>query len=96
MPVLETNDQFVDGSQSSSKSLVLAAYRRLRMTGYQGLQNVDCHWQDGKLVLRGTVATYYLKQLAQSLFLADPAIEMLENEITVSREVSGRGFMWQS
>ena len=74
----------VDHGRGISESVLLIAQRRLRAAGREGLRSVECQWQDGTLVLRGIVPTYYLKQLAQSLFVADPEIETVENQIVVS------------
>ena len=38
---------------------------RLRAVGYASLADLDCRWEDGVLVIRGHVPSYYLKQLAQ-------------------------------
>ena len=84
MEVLNVIEKSTDYGRDVSESVLLSAQRRLRAAGRQGLRSVECRWQDGTLVLRGKVPTYYLKQLAQSLFVADPAIETVENQIIVS------------
>jgi hypothetical protein len=84
MEVLNVAEESTDHGQAVSESVLLSAYRRLQAAGCPGLRNVDCHWEDSTLVLRGIVPTYYLKQLAQSLFVSDPAIETVENQIVVS------------
>ena len=84
MEVLNVVEQSADQARDASESVLLSAVRRLQAARCQGLRNVGCQWQDGTLVLRGVVPTYYLKQLAQSLFVADPAIETVENQIVVS------------
>lgn len=40
---------------------------RLRLTsaGYAAMSDLECRYEDGALVLSGTVPSYYLKQLAQ-------------------------------
>jgi hypothetical protein len=84
MEVLNVIEESTDHGRGVSESVLLSAHRRLQATGRQGLRSVECQWQDGTLVLRGKVPTYYLKQLAQSLFVADPEIETVENQIVVS------------
>ena len=84
MEVLNVIEKSTDYGRGVSESVLLSARRRLRAAGRQGLRSVECQWQDGTLVLRGIVPTYYLKQLAQSLFVTDPAIETVENQIVVS------------
>lgn len=39
----------------------------LRATRYAGLQHVECRLSEHRLVLSGTVSSYFLKQLAQSV-----------------------------
>src|SRR6516225_6945478 len=41
------------------------AERQLRGNSYRALKNLSCAFQDGALVLRGCVPTYYLKHRAQ-------------------------------
>jgi hypothetical protein len=48
------------------------------------LRRVECEFHDGLVVLRGRVPTYYVKQLAQSILLIDPAVEAIENLIEVA------------
>lgn len=60
-----------------------AIQRRLNASGYHALRQIEFEYCNGVVVLRGRVTTYYAKQLAQSLLLADPAIERVENLIEV-------------
>ncbi len=67
-----------------------AIQRRLRTGGSLSLRQIECEFCDGLVVLRGRVSTYYVKQLAQSLLLADPAVERVENLIeVVAADASG-------
>ena len=50
---------------------------RLRGRGCWALTHVSCECHDGVLTLRGSLANYYLKQLAQA------AVEHVVNEIEV-------------
>jgi hypothetical protein len=60
---------------SSSATLVAAVAQRLRTSPYLSLRQVRCCFWQGKLVLRGEVPTFYLKQMAltvaRSLWLDD-------------------------
>jgi hypothetical protein len=60
-----------------------AIQRRLNASGYHALRQIEFEYCNRVVVLRGRVTTYYAKQLAQSLLLADPAIERVENLIEV-------------
>lgn len=39
----------------------------LRASGYRGLEELECRIASGSLALVGTVPSYYLKQVAQSI-----------------------------
>jgi len=63
--------------------------RRLCSAGYYALREIECEYDDGVVVLRGRVSTYYLKQVAQAAVLSDPAIERVLNLIEVSSNGNG-------
>ncbi len=63
-------------------SLVAA---RLRRSGYPRLRGVKCEFQDGVTVLSGTVPTFHLKQLAQSLASHTPGVHQVDNRLSVTR-----------
>jgi BON domain-containing protein len=52
---------------SNSDHLVRQIEGRLRASPYLSLRRVSCLRRQGRLVLRGRVPTYYVKQLAQSI-----------------------------
>jgi hypothetical protein len=57
----------------------------LLLSPYRSLRSVTCDVVRDTLVLRGTVATYYLKQLAQTIALRSTLTLASRNEIHVSR-----------
>jgi hypothetical protein len=62
------------------------AERGLRSSCYAALKHVSCNYQGGVLVLRGSVPTYYLKQVAQEIVAHQfDKVERLENRIQVVR-----------
>jgi hypothetical protein len=64
------------------------AESRLRCNSYLALKNVSCEYQQGRLILRGLLPTYYLKQLAQEVVARiDGAIQVV-NEINVLDSVA--------
>jgi osmotically-inducible protein OsmY len=69
------------------------AEARLRDSGYSALRHVSCQFHDGALVLRGSVPTHYLKQLAQHLVTGLDAVAQVENhiEVTPLRHVPEKG-----
>jgi hypothetical protein len=57
----------------------------LLQSPYRSLRSVSCDVVHDSLVLRGTVTTYYLKQLAQTVALKSTSTLAVRNEIRVSR-----------
>lgn len=62
---------------------------RLRKSPYLPLRSLKCSYYQGKLLLSGQVATFYLKQLAQSLARSAGEIEVVN-----CVEVAGPGNMF--
>ncbi|MBN2292778.1 MAG: hypothetical protein JXM70_10155 [Pirellulales bacterium] len=65
-------------------SVVPHIAQRLRSTGYHALSAVKCEYHEGVVVLHGRVSSYYMKQVAQAVLMADPLIEDIVNLIEVS------------
>lgn len=61
------------------------AERLLRRSPYLILRNVCCEEQDGRLVLRGRVPCYYLKQIAQTTIVGAAGRCEIVNEIEVTK-----------
>jgi hypothetical protein len=59
------------------------AERALRSSPYLALRNVTCDGQDGVLVLRGCLPTYYLKQVAQAVVARVDGVGQIVNEVEV-------------
>ena len=59
------------------------AESRLRRNGYLCLSNISCQYDDGVMLLRGHVPTYYLKQLAQEVVAEVEGVSKIVNEIDV-------------
>jgi osmotically-inducible protein OsmY len=72
------------GTENPQARLTELAERRLHSHSHQALKSVSCNYQDGALVLQGTVATYYLKQLAQETIVRMEGVERIENQIRVT------------
>ncbi|WP_202920264.1 BON domain-containing protein [Urbifossiella limnaea] len=66
---------------------VTAARQALAQTSYGWLQRVEVVLEAGRLVLRGEVPSFYLKQLAQVAVLALPDVPGLRNELRVTSGV---------
>ena len=58
----------------------------LRRSRYPALRPVSCDYQDGVLVLRGRLPSYYLKQMAQEVVGHQvQGVSRLDNQIQVVR-----------
>ena len=69
--------------RSAPQSVLPQIAQRLRSTGYHALSAINCEYHEGTVILRGRVSTYYMKQVAQAVLMADPLIEDIVNLIEV-------------
>ena len=65
---------------------VSALQRQFRASAYWSIRQLVCEIDREQIVLRGTVPTYYLKQVAQTLALKAIGIERLHSDIEVQPE----------
>jgi osmotically-inducible protein OsmY len=59
------------------------AETRMQRSGYRELHDVACDFFEGVLTLRGSVPSFYLKQVAQSLVLHLDGVQELNNRLEV-------------
>jgi osmotically-inducible protein OsmY len=59
------------------------AERALCSSPYLALRNVTCDDRDGVLTLRGSLPSYYLKQVAQAIASRVEGVRQVVNEIEV-------------
>src|SRR6476469_1114034 len=59
------------------------AESRLRSNSYLALKNVSCELSQGRLVLRGSLPSYYLKQVAQEVVAGVAGETLVVNQINV-------------
>jgi osmotically-inducible protein OsmY len=57
---------------------------RLRSNPYLALKNVSCEYREGVLTLRGSLPSYYLKQMAQTAVARLDGVQRIVNEIEVN------------
>lgn len=67
----------------SSSKLVARAHTRLRESGHVVLGHLRCDYHEGVLIVRGSVGTWYLKQVAQELLMQLPDVEQVLNLVEV-------------
>ena len=70
-------------TQTSQPSLQELAERCLRSNPYLALKNLSCDCQEGVLVLRGCLPSYYLKQVAQEVVARLEGVQAIDNQIQV-------------
>jgi hypothetical protein len=69
---------------SGTYEVAKAVTKCLRKSPYSDIRNLSCDYDHGVLVLRGRLASYYEKQLAQIVVGKLPGIAQLVNEIEVA------------
>lgn len=57
--------------------------RALHATGYAPLRSVEVVVRARRILLKGRVPSYYLKQIAQTATLAVPGIHQIHNDLEV-------------
>jgi len=65
--------------------VVATARSRLRSTGYTSLDQIECQFRDGTLILAGRVGSFYQKQVAQTVVMDVDGVEQLVNQIEVRK-----------
>jgi len=55
----------------------------LRRNGHLLHQNISCDYHEGVLILRGTVPSYHLKQVAQAVVASLDEVAQIENRMEV-------------
>jgi osmotically-inducible protein OsmY len=70
--------------------IAVADLARARLLGnaYLALRNVSCDYERGVLTLRGSLPSYYLKQVAQAAVCSLDGVGRVVNEIEVGPEIS--------
>ena len=61
----------------------LVVERRLRSSGYCSVRVVRCFVEDGVVMLFGTVPSYYMKQIAQTVVMKLEVVMQVENHCEV-------------
>ena len=70
--------------QPSASGVRQAAQARLQQSPHAALRNIDCQFEQGVLVLRGRVPSYYHKQLAQEAVAHLEGVLRVVNQIEVA------------
>ena len=75
----------------SAESICLSARSAIQRSPYPQVQRVSCELEDGILRLRGQVASFYLKQVAQHVVCrAVPSSVGIDNQLEVGQRTAGQ------
>jgi osmotically-inducible protein OsmY len=77
------------GGLCNSQDVVSKATERLRSVPSLAALNVSCEFEGGVLILRGTVQSFFEKQLAQEAVLKLDGVDSVANEIAVVESCRG-------
>jgi len=78
----------------SAESICLCARSAIQRSPYPQVQRVCCEFEDGMIRLRGQVASYYLKQIAQHVVCrAVPSSVGIDNQLEVGQRTSGQFYL---
>ncbi len=86
LPNTEGNSQ-----QSRQPMVAEAVIRALRQDHILRCHNISCQSYEGILILRGCVATYYMKQLIQTLAAQVEGVQQIDNRVEVAAPCSAAG-----
>jgi hypothetical protein len=73
-----------------SRRIAGAVQRQLQQSPYRSIRTLQCEYESGALVLRGSLPTFYLKQLAQSIALRVPGVAAIRDLIEVAYQPADR------
>lgn len=68
---------------SPASAVAAAARNRLRACAYASVRELPCDYNEGILVLRGQVSSYFHKQVAQEAVRGLPGVEVIVNAVVV-------------
>ncbi len=66
------------------------AKMRLLRSGFRELHSLSCEFHEGVLTLRGTVSSYYLKQVAQRILRGTTGVIEINNRLEVAFATEAR------
>lgn len=69
--------------ETLSSPLGRRVYNAIQCLGYTQLAEINCAAIGSKIILRGVVSSFYLKQVAQTIAVKIPGVHGVENRIVV-------------
>ena len=76
--------RFEDAPPEMDAAIADAAESRLRGSSYNAVRHVRCEFHGGTLTLHGSVPSYYLKQIAQTLVCGTAGVAQVRNWLHVA------------
>lgn len=86
MPWLPGVNVFLEEAKAMSTTQLSEAAIALKHSPHPALRGLHIEQLDDKIILKGRVPSYYLKQLAQETVMAAYPGQELVNEVTVGRQ----------
>ena len=83
-PFREDPNVFCSKAAVTDHQVVDGIHHMFCASGYAPLGLIGIDHDDGRVMLRGRVPTYYLKQLAQSMASSFPGVKSVDNNIEVA------------
>ena len=77
---------FVEEVTVSPSPAAVILQRHLQCNPYWSVRQLTCEVQPGRLIVHGTVPSYYLRQIAESLAAKVVGLEAVEFDIGVDAE----------
>ena len=74
----------------SESNISQAAERLLVQSGYPCLQGLTCRYYEGILTLHGSVPSYYMKQVAQTVVKEIKEVSLVDNRLHVVSSTKAR------
>ena len=85
MPIQQSRSQDSHNLQVDRTDRVCQeALRSLRDSKYRALAQVTCEFHEGVLILRGSVSSFYLKQIAHTVVWTVDGVIQIDNRLEVA------------
>lgn len=75
-----------EATSSSPRSGVAALQNDFCQSPYWSLRQIRCEWRQDRIVVHGTVTSFYMKQMAQSVAAKAVGVGRVEIDIEVEPE----------
>jgi len=80
----------VAGAEAAARAVAARVAESLKASGYVALQGVAAEYHEGILVLRGTVPSFHMKQIAPTVASKFSGVRVLVNLLSVNGAATER------